>query len=230
MDPLGTEAMHLVRCNGLQIVFLGTGANLAGDAVERRVDDGGTVFQNRDFIFVLDRARVLHDALTVGNRVAVGLHGQQDLRFDHIDADANLLLVELEIAEDHVEVLEETGRTSPGFGQRAEHRAMCRERVIRNPGAVQFLCGNFGAKAEDMGWPIARDDRVAAHVVDFGRANGRGRRIALVAGIEQQQAVDIEFVHVMLDSIDPILAHAVEIHALLIVNLHHALRAWSIRH
>jgi hypothetical protein len=34
----------------------------------------------------------------------------------------------------------------------------------------------------------------------------------------------------MLDSIDAILAHAVEIHALLIVNLHHALRAWSIRH
>ena len=77
------------------------------DAVERRVDDSRAMFKYGNLIFVLDRACVLHDALAIGNGVTVSLHGQQDLRLDDVDTDADLALVEFEVAQHHVEVFEE---------------------------------------------------------------------------------------------------------------------------
>ena len=71
VDPLGPQTMHLVGRHRLQIVLLDPGRNRLRDPVERAIDDRRTVFQAHDLVFVLDGPRVLHDALAIGDVVAV---------------------------------------------------------------------------------------------------------------------------------------------------------------
>jgi hypothetical protein len=78
-----------------------------------------------------------------------------------------------------------------------------------------------------MRWAVARHYCVTAHIVDLGRCDGCGRRIAFVAGFKEQKAFDVELVHVLLDSSYSVLSHAVEIDTLLVIDLHHSMGTFS---
>ena len=166
--PLGPESVHLMRGCGLKIVFLDAGSDGLGNPVESSVDDRRAMLEAHDFIFILDRPGVLHDALTIGDVIAAFEKRQHDLRLDDVDADPNLLLIHLVVVEDHVEVFEKSLVALPCHRQRAMHRAVCREGRVFDPRTVEFLRSDFGAEAEDVRIAVTRDDRVAAHVIDLG--------------------------------------------------------------
>jgi hypothetical protein len=55
VHPLRAQPVHLMGCNRLQIILLDAGSNSRRDLVECGIDDGSTVFQAHDLVFVLDR-------------------------------------------------------------------------------------------------------------------------------------------------------------------------------
>jgi hypothetical protein len=108
VHPLRAQPVHLMGCNRLQIILLDAGSNSRRDLVECGIDDGSTVFQAHDLVFVLDCPGILHDALAIGDGVSFLEHCENDLRFHDVDADADFLFVQFVIVEHHVEVFEET--------------------------------------------------------------------------------------------------------------------------
>ena len=213
----------------LQVVFLDPRRDGLRDLVKGRIDDGRAVLQAHDLVFVLDGPGILHDALAISDVVAVLKQRQHDLGFDDVHADTDLLLVHAVVVQDHVEILEKALVALPGHGQGAVHGAVGRERGLGYPGAIELFGGYFGAETEYMRISVARHDGVAPHVVHFGRGHGGGGGVALVAGVEQQQAFHVEFVHVFLDARYAVFPHAVHVHPLLIVHLHHSNCAFSHR-
>ena len=195
--------------------------------MEGAVHDGGCVLQAHDLVFVLDRPGVLHHALPVDDLVAVLQQRQEDLRLGEVHADLDLVLVELVVGQHHVEVPQEPRVALPLLGQRALHGAVRWERVVRDPGAIELLGRDLRTEPENVRIPVAGHDRVAPHVIDLRRGDGRGGGVALVAGLEQDEAVHVELVHVLLDAAHAVLPHPVHVHPLLVVHLRHAMRADS---
>ena len=224
VDVLRTVLVHHGGGGGLEVVFFHARLDRFGDGVVGGIGNRGGVFEDSDFVFVLDGARVLHHGLAVRQLKARVLQREDDLRFGGVDAEP-AGGVEAVGVENHVEIAEKGLVAFPLHGESAEHGAVSGIGALFEPGAVQLLGQHFRTEAEDVRLPASGDNGVARHVVYRRVGYGRGRRVPLVAGFEQQQAIDVVGVHVGLDAIDPVAAHAVEIDPFFVIDLHHALGA-----
>ena len=219
LDVVGAGLVENLVGQADHLVLPRTRLERFGDALVGAVDDGGGHVEQHDFVHALDLPGVKHGLLSVKDRKARRLQGEQHRRFADIHANRHVgdpfLLEEL---FDFFGGLLEKARLFGNGAAQPQHARLAALRV--QPGCEQPVMGRGRSEVPQVGLGVGGKERIAADLVARPFADHAAGDVADVVVVEAEHRAQAGISQRPTRSGDPVTPQPVEVDALLEVDAH----------
>ena len=229
VDVLRAEVEQVLRDVGHQLALADPRLELLGDQLVGAVDHRARGVEQDDLVDRLDLARVEHDLLRVADGHALGLERGEHRRLDDVHAERHVdgALGAEDLADLAGGPTEQAGIRCDGAAQ-PDHPGVD---VLRaQPRAVEAMVLRGRAEVPDVRVTAPRQEGVAGHLVARPLADVGARDVADVVEVEQQDGAEVGGVERRRAPAEPIGSQAIDVPALLPVDVHRAGRSEGSRH